>query len=132
MRLPRLDQAHGAGDAGGVPGARPAGRKRLRAELAVRSRPRDPTIPQSMGSFPIAWRWPPQSVPLFERRCELRLISSNPFGYEALTGGAGRGGRLLDQFANVLTNRRDAGVKVCETGGGHERESFWRAGLVFD
>ena len=132
MRLPRLEQAHGAGDAGDVPEARRAERKRLRAELAARSRPRDPTVPQSMESFPIAWRWPLQSVPLFERRCELRLIGGNPFGYKALTGGAGRGGRLFDQFANVLTNRRDAGVKVCEADGGHERESFWRAALVLD
>jgi len=45
MRLPCLDPAHGVGDAaGGVPRARQAGRKRPRAELADRSRLREPIV----------------------------------------------------------------------------------------
>jgi hypothetical protein len=113
--------------------ARWAGRSPRRACRQIRARGAALSYdPQSTRSIPVALRWPLQSFPLFERRCELGLTGGNPFGYEALTGGAGRGGRLLDQFANVLANRRDASVKVCETGGGHERGSFWRAGLVFD
>jgi hypothetical protein len=54
-----------------------------------------------------------QSFSLFHRRCELRFIPSDPIGNKTLLESARSAGRLLDQFANILPNRRDAGVKIC-------------------